>query len=63
MISFEPRIGKVQTGKTSGWFAVIIPLFNITLLFFPLPFISPPLNITLLFFLKKKKKEKKNLPS
>ena len=42
MISFEPRIGKVQTGKTSGWFAVIIPLFNITLLFFPLPFISPP---------------------
>ena len=47
MISFEPRIGKVQTGKTSGWFAVIIPLFN----------------ITLLFFLKKKKKEKKNLPS
>ena len=25
VISFEPRVGKVQTGQTSGGFAVIIP--------------------------------------
>ena len=27
MISFEPQVGKTQTGKTSGRFAVIIPNF------------------------------------
>ena len=26
MISFEPRVGKAQTGLTSGGFAVIIPI-------------------------------------
>ena len=27
VISFEPQVGKAQTGKTSGRFAVIIPNF------------------------------------
>ena len=27
MISFEPRVGKAQTGQTSGGFVVIIPKF------------------------------------
>ena len=26
-ISFEPRVGKAQTGQTSGGFAVIIPIY------------------------------------
>ena len=26
MISFEPQVGKVQTGQTSRGFAVIIPI-------------------------------------
>ena len=31
MISFEPRVGKAQTGYTSGGFAVIIPFLFIRL--------------------------------
>ena len=29
VISFEPRVGKAQTGQTSGGFTVIIPKSNI----------------------------------
>ena len=29
MISFEPRVGKAQTGQTSGGFTVIIPITRV----------------------------------
>ena len=34
MISFEPRVAKAQTGQTLGGFAVIIPFFNVYVIFF-----------------------------
>ena len=29
MISFIPRVGKVQTGQSSGGFTAIIPIYNV----------------------------------
>ena len=33
MLSFEPRVGKAQTGQTSGGFSVIIPYYYYSCLF------------------------------